>query len=129
MPPFPLSSQVESHEERVQRLEASHQQLAVNNSEALLRIGYLTQRLEESHEAIIDHLNLKFQIIQDKLDNYSKISEGLSPRVDIIEQRWIKTIKFGKIFAKYIVPVVVFIASALGSKIGSTLWGFFSHIL
>ena len=120
--PSSAAAMADCHEERIQRLESSQQQIAVQSKEALLRLDHLSGRVDEGNKHLIEHLTNNFKELGAKIDGTAAKVEALTPRIDVLERdkaKWAGRLEQAR---KIGFPVLIAAASVIVTRFSGTFW-------
>ena len=106
---------IDSHEDRIQRLESGQQKLVSQSTEALIKIEGLDKRVAETHESLKSSIETGFEKLGSKLD-------GLYERVASLEKKNDQSTRNWDAVKKTALFVLIGAAGVVVTKFGESLW-------
>jgi myo-inositol-1-phosphate synthase len=122
-----FSSQVEAHEERLQRIEVSYAGLATSSNEALLKFDFLNKQIIDTTKQLSDQIKSSFDGIDEKLEKTASQLNLVCNRVVTLEDSEKHRKSIIKSFKKYFIPLLIAAASVIATQTGQEVWNWMTR--
>jgi hypothetical protein len=114
----------EAHEERIQRLEGSMQQVLVQTTATGMKLDHVAEKIAEGFEAMNARLDKgahQFDLHEQALAEHKEQLSALRAAETARTKRWATT-------KKAALPLIATGAGVLATKFGEVLWTWISHL-
>jgi septal ring factor EnvC (AmiA/AmiB activator) len=117
---------LESHEDRLQRVESNVQDLVAQSTSISVKQDYLAEKVAEQGQATMARLDSGFETIQKDHKEIRERQEDLEGRVHPLEVAHRNRKRRWDLIKKVILPLAAAAAGVFGTRFSESLWQWFS---
>ncbi|NDD55626.1 hypothetical protein EBZ39_17470 [bacterium] len=125
---------LEAHEERIQRVEKEVAELATQSAEAVLKIGFLCQKVDELGNRMEEKLDSSVRDIADNVERIAHLAqkaheatEKLSDSVQELQSINARKAENWASIKKFLFPLLIAAGSVAATELGKMAWSWLSR--